>query len=1003
MQKILLTVTTCLGLAICNAGEIPEFNFEPRIPRSIKTSCQAEIVLFSNGRAACEIIVPDRAAPMLRFAGNQLAFYLEKITGIKVPVKSRISGRKTAFILGSRGSELVGFDLSKLDRDGYIIKTSGNKIIIAGNDDPVINPEKGQIPNYNERGTLNGVFEFLERFGGVRFYFPGEYGTVVPRKKDWKIPQIDIVDRPDNTYRQIYYGKENLGRPMRCYQGLSESDIRIHSMLQTRASTLKLPFGHGLANLGLVQRFGKTHPEYFALRSNGRRHNGSHIVNRHDAAGQLCFSSKGLKKEIFQDVKAFLTGKPASTRGALMRNGRTGWQHSVFSRPFFNLGPNDAMYQCRCAQCHPEFSKGAQASSNLVWKFIADIANDLKKENIPGFVTMSAYSCYKEIPELELPDNILIKYCTTGSWDEDNLPQQAEKLKQLNNWKKKLGHKLVLHTYMCKTAGLLPILSIPGFTPDATGSFFKKTAPDISGALLEAGTDCWMFNFMNYYVFGKVMWNTSTDVNALMEEHFRLMYGPAAAEMKNFYNTLERHWMKDIIGKIEETSLGPRPICPTYFDLWKKIYSPAELKRINDLFDRAEKKAAKDPDALNRVKFMRRELFGPILDGAEEFRKKVNDRKLWTIYAPPVQNKIQIDGKLNESVWKKAVPVWLYPNRGLTRVEVHTRVKMLSDKDNYYIGIECDEPFTDKILCSKRKKDDIEIWRDNLFELIFASDTGDKFYYQVMFNSAGSFCDLRSNTRHLDTAWNSGLEYKCSVIPQKMWVAEVRIPRKSMPEIKEKSFVANFSRGRILQSECKVQVPYYRWYPGVGSKSAASCGTVVLSRTPGNRNLLLCGDFDAPVKNNRMFSGKKAAWIASMPIVVDKNNFMTKGQSLRLELPGGNRILRQKLDKNLFKAGKCYQLSFYLKLENVVNPKNPRLGFFMDIRFGKSGADNVLFPLSPALSGTLPWTRYQFEFTAPADIGTKGAPYIGFYLSPDARGKVWIDHVVLIPVETTLK
>ena len=130
---------------------------------------------------------------------------------------------------------------------------------------------------------------------------------------------------------------------------------------------------------------------------------------------------------------------------------------------------------------------------------------------------------------------------------------------------------------------------------------------------------------------------------------------------------------------------------------------------------------------------------------------------------------------------------------------------------------------------------------------------------------------------------------------------------------------------------------------------------------------------------------------------------MTKGCSVRLELPGGNRILRQKLNKNLFKTGKRYQLSFYLKLEKVVNPSNPRHGFFMDIRFGKNGADNVLFPLSPAPSGTLPWTRYQFEFTAPANIGTKGAPYIGFYLAPNARGKVWIDHVELIPVETTSK
>ena len=72
----------------------------------------------------------------------------------------------------------------------------------------------------------------------------------------------------------------------------------------------------------------------------------------------------------------------------------------------------------------------------------------------------------------------------------------------------------------------------------------------------------------------------------------------------------------------------------------------------------------------------------------------------------------------------------------------------------------------------------------------------------------------------------------------------------------------------------------------------------------------------------------------------------------------------------------------------------------MRIRFGKNGADNVLSPLKPSLTGTLPWTRYQFEFTAPANIGTKSAPYIGFYLAPDTRGKAWIDHVEIIPLTT---
>ncbi|MBR2434986.1 MAG: hypothetical protein IKB22_05890, partial [Lentisphaeria bacterium] len=192
MQRKIQFLPLLILCALLGASEtlrVPEFHFEPTSPRHIGTGTEPVTPIASKGKALCEVVVPAKSAPMLRFAGSQLAFYLGKITGAKVPVKRKVSGKVTAFILGAKGAELAGFDLSKLDRDGYIIKTIGNKIIIAGVDDPVINPAKGQIPNYNERGTLNGVYEFLERFGGVRFYFPGEYGTVVPRKKDWKIPQ----------------------------------------------------------------------------------------------------------------------------------------------------------------------------------------------------------------------------------------------------------------------------------------------------------------------------------------------------------------------------------------------------------------------------------------------------------------------------------------------------------------------------------------------------------------------------------------------------------------------------------------------------------------------------------------------------------------------------------------------------------------------------------------------------------------------------------------------
>ena len=76
-----------------------------------------------------------------------------------------------------------------------------------------------------------------------------------------------------------------------------------------------------------------------------------------------------------------------------------------------------------------------------------------------------------------------------------------------------------------------------------------------------------------------------------------------------------------------------------------------------------------------------------------------------------------------------------------------------------------------------------------------------------------------------------------------------------------------------------------------------------------------------------------------------------------------------------------------------VHPDDP------DIRFGKKNAiGNALFPLSPTLFGSMDWSRFQFEFTVPEGVGEEKSPYIGFYLPKEAEGKVWIDHVEIVPL-----
>lgn len=142
----------------------------------------------------------------------------------------------------------------------------------------------------------------------MRYYFPGDIGTVAPRLAQLTLPEINIIERPDNTYRRIYCTSvRGLGNgKLEYYPGPTPEEVQRESSYTLRQNTIDIPNCHGLAELGLVQRFAQSHPEFFALRDDGRRHDGSAVTRDSDKTGQLCFSSAGLKEVIYEDAVAFI-------------------------------------------------------------------------------------------------------------------------------------------------------------------------------------------------------------------------------------------------------------------------------------------------------------------------------------------------------------------------------------------------------------------------------------------------------------------------------------------------------------------------------------------------------------------------------------------------------------------------------------------------------------------------------------------------------------------------
>ncbi len=963
---------------------------------NISLNAKLKITLVQNGKSRTVIVVPENSCKTIRFAAKELQNFLQQSFNDKIPIVSVPDKQKTSIILGNNVySRKAGINIEELPRDGFIIRSIGKTIYIAGKDDLRKDPEKamqrGAWIQLFERGTLFGVYDFLERFVGVRFFFPGSTGTVVPKYENLKITAMNITESPDYTERKIswfrgqwYEGKdrEKFIRP--------EKNLNYYRL---RMSTQYIPNCHGLARLGYLGRFGKTHPEYFALMTNGKRHNNPSLPH----PGQLCFSSK-VREQVYKDAEAFLSGKSAKEAGILTERFGYCWEQSGFQPGYFNIMPQDGFYQCKCPECQKYFAKSSQAASDFIWQFVREVALKLKKNNIPGYLTMMAYPPYRDLTNVEIPDNVLVMVSEHGPWGIYNRKAQDKDNEEIKVWANKMGRKIWLWNYANKY-GKRNIPGIPSITPNAIGNYYKKQKPYIFGAYMQSNTDKYIFNVLNYYIFSKVCWNNDVNIDDILNEYYTLMFGPAATTMKNIDRRAEDLWLRQIGGRVVDTPLGPIAAPPSEYELWENIYSAEEIKKFNALFDKAEKQTGKNKKALERVKFFRREVLDGILQARNKyFRTKKEIEDLYFYVKPLAKGKkLKIDGKLDEASWEQGKKIYLHPYKGNPKElkTVNTLVYALRDNNYLYFGIKCEEPAVKNMLYIKRKQDDKKIYRDSSIEL-FLNPSGDrKNYYQIIVNPAGSFTDLKGSKvgqqYMLDRKWNSNAIIK-TALAEKSWSVEIAVPLKSLDGFKNEGFPANFNRNRILDKG-KGYVTLYTWSPFLkyGFHDLLNFGSIVFKKNK-DESILKNGDFSVPRKG-RTFGAwtglQKKQLKPGQSVNLDKSTFVKGRQSLKLVNTKDNkRVLVTQFIQEL-KPDTKYLLTFYIKTDNLKAQGGRRGGAVVNIYDDK----NRWFPKNWFL-GNMPWNKQGFEFTTGHMTNKKRRSYIRLYIT-GAAGSVWFDDLRL--------
>ena len=94
--------------------------------------------------------------------------------------------------------------------------------------------------------------------------------------------------------------------------------------------------------------------------------------------------------------------------------------------------------------------------------------------------------------------------------------------------------------------------------------------------------------------------------------------------MQAFFEELERKWMEEVLGNSVDTPIGTVNMAPSEYRVWTELYSPAKLKPLAALVDRAASAVPADSLEAKRIALMRREILDPMVRHATDYNANLS-------------------------------------------------------------------------------------------------------------------------------------------------------------------------------------------------------------------------------------------------------------------------------------------------------------------------------------------------------------------------------------------
>ncbi len=476
------------------------------------------LLLVEEGRPRAKIVIGQGASAQAQSAAAEMQTYLQRITGAELRIVEERT-RGAAILVGQAAARSVQSSLglevpSGLTRDfddeGYVIATVDQNLVLAGN----------ETEPYE--GTWYAVYDFLHSLG-CRWYFPGEFGEVVPTMATLRVDPVRRLVRPDLRVRDTWYSghlAQTGSQPAdfntwKRRNRMSKRHLWDHCA-NPEAKFLQNPVDDSTYRLLPKEKYWDDHPEYFAVLPGG---------NRNDRF--LCMNSPGALQAATDTV---------------LEQFRTRPDHHDFA-----FSPPDAPVLCHCPECtqamHGGYGGEGRGDVSDAWfGFVFRLADAVGREMPDKYITTMAYYNRCRPPEgVEgRRSNVLlqlasIQQCTVHSYADPDCWSRQEFAAMLKRWQELTGGQ-VFYEYDPHdwSHSQRPAWRSQGIADDLR--FLKQGG---GWGFSNEGQMAWMATGLNYYVRSRLAWDLQQNPQAMITDFCARFFGSAAKPMRSYYNAVE--------------------------------------------------------------------------------------------------------------------------------------------------------------------------------------------------------------------------------------------------------------------------------------------------------------------------------------------------------------------------------------------------------------------------------------------------------------------------------